>query len=173
MVKKFIGQHLICRFDNPRRLISDNGRQFVGRQLREWCEGYDIQQTFTSVAYPQRNGWVGALPGLLWAIRTTPKEGTDVTPFHLVYGGEAIVLVKVGIESDRVQQYDVDNAERRQLELDLVDETSTKADAQLTAYWQRMRQRYNRRVIPRSFQVDDLVWRKVKPVGDLGKLEAP
>ncbi|XP_042432877.1 uncharacterized protein LOC122019482 [Zingiber officinale] len=25
-------------------------------RLKEWCEGYDIQQTFTSVAYPQSNG---------------------------------------------------------------------------------------------------------------------
>ncbi|XP_042437008.1 uncharacterized protein LOC122022972 [Zingiber officinale] len=56
MVKKFIWQHLICRFGIPRWLISDNGRQFVSQQLREWCEGYGIQQTFTSMAYPQSNG---------------------------------------------------------------------------------------------------------------------
>ncbi|XP_042418070.1 uncharacterized protein LOC122006578 [Zingiber officinale] len=98
----------------------------------------------------------------------TPKEGAYVTPFHLVYGGEAVVPVEVRIEYDQVQQYDADNSERRQLELDLVDETRAKAVTHLTAY----RQRYNRRVIPRSFQVDDLVWRKVKPVGDIGKLEA-
>ncbi|XP_042414696.1 uncharacterized protein LOC122003691 [Zingiber officinale] len=76
-----------------------------------------------------------------------PKEGTGVTPFHLVYGGEAVIPVEVGIESDQLQQYDVDNAERRQLELDLVDEARVK--------------------------VGDLVWKKVKPVSDVGKLEAP
>ena len=36
-----------------------------------------------------------------------------------------------------------------------------------------MKQNYNRRVIPRAFQVGDLVWKKVKPAGDVGKLEAP
>ncbi|XP_042410282.1 uncharacterized protein LOC121999704 [Zingiber officinale] len=96
-----------------------------------------------------------------------------VTPFHLVYGGETVISAEVGIEYDRVQQYDADNAERRQLEFDLVNETRAKAAAQLTTYRQRMRQRYNRWVIPRSFQVGDLVWRKVKLVGDVGKLEAP
>ncbi|XP_042466324.1 uncharacterized protein LOC122048875 [Zingiber officinale] len=96
-----------------------------------------------------------------------------VTPFHLVYGGEAVVLVEVEIDFDRVQQYDAHNDEQRQLELNLVDETRVKATARLTAYRQRMRQSYNWRVIPRSFQVDDLVWRNVKPVGDVGKLEAP
>ncbi|XP_042410036.1 uncharacterized protein LOC121999416 [Zingiber officinale] len=42
MVKKFIWQHIICQFGIPRWLMSDNGRQFIGQQLREWCEGYGI-----------------------------------------------------------------------------------------------------------------------------------
>ncbi|XP_042385777.1 uncharacterized protein LOC121977254 [Zingiber officinale] len=72
-----------------------------------------------------------------------------VTPFHLVYGGEAVDPVEVGVESNWVQYYSEDNAERRLLELDFVDETRDKAI------------------------VDDLVWNKVKPVGDITKLEAP
>ncbi|XP_042460623.1 uncharacterized protein LOC122044154 [Zingiber officinale] len=52
MIKKFVWQNIICRFGIPRRLISDNGRQFTGQELKEWCDGYDIQQAFTSVAYP-------------------------------------------------------------------------------------------------------------------------
>ncbi|XP_042412482.1 uncharacterized protein LOC122001666 [Zingiber officinale] len=105
----------------------------------------------------------------------TPKEGTGFTSFHLVYGGEAVVPVEVGIESDRVLRYDEENGERRRMELDMVDETRDKAAAQLTAYRQRMRQNYNRRVIPspQIFQVGDLVWKRVKPVGDVKKLEAP
>ncbi|XP_042446464.1 uncharacterized protein LOC122031412 [Zingiber officinale] len=116
----------------------------------EWSEGYDIQQVFTSVAYPQSNGqaevgnreilwilcvrldhvggsWVDELPSMLWAIRMTPKEGTGATPFHMVYGGKAVVPVEVGVKSDRIQHYNEDNAEQRLLELDLVDETRAKA----------------------------------------------
>ncbi|XP_042467652.1 uncharacterized protein LOC122050846 [Zingiber officinale] len=100
--------------------------------------------------------WVDVLPGVLWAIRMTPKEGMCVTPFHLVYGGEAVIPVKVDIESDWLQQYNEDNIKRRQLELDLVDEARVKAATQLTAYRQRMRQSYNRRVIHPAFQVGDL-----------------
>ncbi|XP_042432780.1 uncharacterized protein LOC122019371 [Zingiber officinale] len=103
----------------------------------------------------------------------TPKEGTSFTPFHLVYRGEAVVPVEVGIESDRVLRYDEENEGMRRMELDMVDETRDKAAARLTAYRQRMRQNYNRRVIPRSFQVGDLVWKRVKPVEDVKKLEAP
>ncbi|XP_042407352.1 uncharacterized protein LOC121997153 [Zingiber officinale] len=94
-------------------------------------------------------------------------------PFHLVYGSETLVLVEVRVESDQVQQYDEENGERRLMELDLVDEARDKAAVRLMAYQQRMKQNYNRRVIPWSFQVSDLVWKKIKPVGDVTKLEAP
>ncbi|XP_042410332.1 uncharacterized protein LOC121999758 [Zingiber officinale] len=83
--------------------------------------------------------WIDELLNMLWVIRTTPKEGTGVTPFHLVYGGEAIVPVKVGIESDQIQHYSEENAERRLLELDLVDEALARAVVQLIAYRQRMK----------------------------------
>ncbi|XP_042465746.1 uncharacterized protein LOC122048218 [Zingiber officinale] len=123
------------------------------------CGGYDIQQAFTSVAYPQGNGqaevvnqkiirvllaqldhmggnWVDELPSVLWALCTTPKEVTDVTPFQLMYDSEVVVPVEVGVESDRVQHYDDENAERRMMELELVDEARAKAAARLTTYRQ-------------------------------------
>ena len=77
--------------------------------------------------------------GVLWAIRTTLKEGTGVTPFHLVDGGEAVIPVEVGVESARIQNYDDDNAERRNMELDLVEEERAKASIRLMAYRQRMK----------------------------------
>ncbi|XP_042426038.1 uncharacterized protein LOC122013891 [Zingiber officinale] len=86
-----------------------------------------------------RGSWVDELPSVLWVIRTTPKEGTGATPFHLVYGGEASIPVEVRVESDRIQHYSKDNAERRLLELDLVDEAREKAVVRLMAYQQRMK----------------------------------
>ncbi|XP_042412430.1 uncharacterized protein LOC122001636 [Zingiber officinale] len=103
----------------------------------------------------------------------TPKEAISVTPFQLVYGGKVVVLVEVGVESDWVRLYDEGNEERRLMELDLVDETRDKTVVRLMAYRQWMRQNYNMRVIPRSFQVSDLVWKKIKPADNVTKLEAP
>ncbi|XP_042446676.1 uncharacterized protein LOC122031651 [Zingiber officinale] len=156
---KVTGQRkfLLIAFSIPRRLISDNGRQFAGQKLRKRCEGYGIQQSFTSVAYPQSNdqaevtnreilrglrtrldhiggSWVVELSSVLWALHMTQKEVTSVTPFQLVYGGEAVVLVEVGVESDRVRLYDERNSERRLMELDLVDETRDKAVVWLMTY---------------------------------------
>ncbi|XP_074576200.1 uncharacterized protein LOC141832633 [Curcuma longa] len=96
-----------------------------------------------------------------------------MTPFHLVYGGEAVVPMEVGVPSDRRRFYDEDNGERRRMELDLITEDRDRAASRLMAYRQRMCIKYNRRVIPRSFQVGDLVWKKAKPAGEVGKLEPP
>ncbi|XP_042386781.1 uncharacterized protein LOC121978510 [Zingiber officinale] len=122
------------------------------------------------MAYPQSNGQAevgnreilrvlraqldhvgGSWVDELWALCTTLKEGTGMTPFHMVYGGEAVAPVEVGVESDRVQHYNEGNTEQRHMEFDLLDETRAKEVVRLMAYRQRMKQNYNRRVIPRSF----------------------
>ncbi|KAL2250069.1 UNVERIFIED_CONTAM: Gag-Pol polyprotein [Sesamum indicum] len=90
----FIWKNIICRFGVPRILISDNGTQFQGRKITEWCKELKIVQHFTAVANLQANGktevtsrtilqhlkirleskgsWVEELSGVLWAYRTTP-----------------------------------------------------------------------------------------------------
>ncbi|XP_042465927.1 uncharacterized protein LOC122048425 [Zingiber officinale] len=95
--------------------------------------------------------WVDELSSVLWALCMTPNEATDVTPFQLVYGGEAVVPIEVRVEFNRVRLYDEGNGKRMLMELDLVDEARDKAVVQVMAYRQQMRQNYNRRVIPRSF----------------------
>ncbi|XP_042401411.1 uncharacterized protein K02A2.6-like [Zingiber officinale] len=157
MVIKFVWQNILYRFGIPRRLVSYNGRQFADRRFKKLCKGYGIQETITSVAYPQSNdqaevtnqeiirglraqvdhaggSWVNELPSVLWALRMTPKEVTDVMPFHLVYDGEALVPMEVKVKSDRVQHYDEENDEWRLMDLDLVDKARDKAVVRLMAY---------------------------------------
>lgn len=59
-VRTFIWKNIICRFGLPRVLVSDNGAQFSGAKLKEWCESLKIEQRFTSVGYQQANGQVEA-----------------------------------------------------------------------------------------------------------------
>ncbi|KAL0327951.1 UNVERIFIED_CONTAM: hypothetical protein Scaly_2227700 [Sesamum calycinum] len=52
---KFVWKNIIYRFGLPREIISDNGRQFQGRRIQDWCAGLRIKQRFTSVSHPQAN----------------------------------------------------------------------------------------------------------------------
>ncbi|KAL0462008.1 UNVERIFIED_CONTAM: hypothetical protein Slati_0088400 [Sesamum latifolium] len=113
-VINFIWKNIVCRFGVPREIVSDNGRQFQGRRIQEWCQGLHIKQRFTTVAHPQSNGqvevtnrilvqgikrrldrvggnWTEELTSVLWAYRTTPRGSTGESPFSLVYETEAII----------------------------------------------------------------------------------
>ncbi|XP_073132504.1 uncharacterized protein [Henckelia pumila] len=55
-VMKFLWKNMVCRFRLPRKLVSDNGRQFQGQKLADWCAEMCIKHAFTLVVYPQSNG---------------------------------------------------------------------------------------------------------------------
>ncbi|XP_073277672.1 uncharacterized protein [Primulina huaijiensis] len=187
-VLKFLLKNIVCQFGVPRRLISDNGRQFQCKEITSWCQEMKITQFFTSVAYPQANGqtevvnriivqalktrlqgkgkdWVEELPSVLWAYRTTPREPTQETPFNLVYGSETVLLVEIGQSSAQVESYPDDNDSSRAMELDLLEEKRDQAMIQMEAYRGRVIKSYNKRVQIRDFQVGDLVMKKVNPEG--------
>ncbi|XP_075496468.1 uncharacterized protein LOC142533542 [Primulina tabacum] len=165
--KKFL--LVVVDYFPKRRLISDNGRQFQGREITSWCREKKIAQYFTSVAYHQANGktevvnriivqalktrlhgkgkdWVEELPSVLWAYRTTPQAPTQETLFNLVYCSEAVLLVEIGQSSSRVESYPGNNDQSRAMELDLVEENRERAMIRMEAYRGRVMKAYNKKV---------------------------
>ncbi|KAL2900477.1 Nuclear receptor subfamily 0 group B member 1 [Bienertia sinuspersici] len=53
----------------------------------------------------KKGRWNIELHSILWFLRFTQKEATGQTPFRLVYGSEALMLVEMGSTSLRVQLY--------------------------------------------------------------------
>lgn len=49
--------------------------------------------------------WVEELLSVLWAYRTTLREITYMTPFRLMYGGEAIVPIDIGVRLARLEDH--------------------------------------------------------------------
>ncbi|XP_042404580.1 uncharacterized protein LOC121994696 [Zingiber officinale] len=164
VVIQFLWKNILCKFDIPHKLVSDNGRQFQGQKIQAWLRGLKVKLDHVG------GNWVEEPPSILWPYRTMPRESTGLTPFHLVYGNEVVVPIEIGVSSVRKMLYDEGNAERRLAELDLISEIRERTAVKLEAYRQRMRQNYNRRVIPRFFGEGDLVWKQVKPVGDVAKI---
>lgn len=120
-----------------------------------------IQGLKTKLKATQGN-WVEELLGILWAYRTTTRAPTGETLSSIVYETEAVIPAKVLIESARVQTYDpVNNEMQRRTKLDLIGERRERARVQMEAYQHRIRQTFNMKVIPKSFQVGDLVLYKV------------
>ncbi|MCO5567689.1 hypothetical protein L7F22_021383 [Adiantum nelumboides] len=108
------------RFGTPLEIVSDNGPGCRKGLLTEVCDELHILYRHSNPYYPQSNGlvekangivagiirkmvknktklWDDFLDGALWAYRTTYKEATDFTTFHLVYGQEALQPIKLNI----------------------------------------------------------------------------
>ncbi|MCO5557653.1 hypothetical protein L7F22_011221 [Adiantum nelumboides] len=117
----------MTRFGTPLEIVFDNGPGFRKSLLTEVCEELHIVHRHSTPYYPQSNGlvekangvivgiirkmmknktrlWDDFLDGALWAYRTTYKEATEFTPFHMVYGQEA--LQPIGLNVPTMQLHD-------------------------------------------------------------------
>ncbi|XP_016178934.1 uncharacterized protein LOC107621425 [Arachis ipaensis] len=185
-VRSFIWKNIICRFGIPKKIISDNGRQFTDNKLGLFLRNFNIQHRFSSVEHPQTNGqaeaanrivlqaikrkldnakgeWAELIPEVLWSYNTTVHNTTGETPFKLVYGSEVLIPVEVGVPTLRAELYnEQQNISARNAELDLAEE-----DREIAAIKQRAQKRvaerkHNKRVVPRTFMEGDLVLRRTE-----------
>nr|XP_027118429.1 uncharacterized protein K02A2.6-like [Coffea arabica] len=183
-VQKFFWKSVVCRFDLPRVVISDNSRQFVDNSFKAWCENLRIEQHFTSIGHPQANGqaenfnrtllhglktrlhraglsWKEEFPNVLWSYQTTPRSATQEIPFSLTYGSEAVVPTEFITPSPRMAAYIAEvNEKERQVDLDLAEEKRDMVAAKVALYKNIQTGYYNARVRHLRFNPKDLVFRK-------------
>lgn len=57
----------------------------------------------TRVGQKPKN-WYKTLDQALWAYRTSPKEATNVAPFRLAFGHDAVLPAKINLQSVRIQR---------------------------------------------------------------------
>jgi hypothetical protein len=94
---------------------------------------------------------------------------TKVIPFELVYGQQAVLPVEIGLQSLRVTgQGSLSAKEYHELMMDKVDdvhESQFKALEETEKKKIKIAKAYNKCVIEKSFQVGDLVWKTILPLG--------
>ena len=101
------------------------------------------------------------LPGVLWAYRTIARRLTDLSPFALTYGMEAIIPTEIGMPTLWTDMPEQSNTEFIIKELDTIYELHEIAAVRIASYHRRMENLYNRRVKPQVFHLGNLVLRKV------------
>src|SRR5690606_19076137 len=60
IIAMFIMEHIICRFGVPRRIMTDNGTPFVGKEVKKLLEDYQVHHGTSTRYYPQGNGKIEA-----------------------------------------------------------------------------------------------------------------
>jgi transposase InsO family protein len=120
VVIKFIFKLFVC-YRLPREVITDGGSQFTTHRITTILGNYHIKHRVTSPYHPQGNGqvestnkflqeiltkivsknhhnWEAKLPNALWAYRTTWRNTTGYSPYHLVYGKEPFFPIEFEIK---------------------------------------------------------------------------
>jgi hypothetical protein len=190
----FITENIIHRFGIPQTLTTDQGSSFVAKEVRDFANSYGIRLLNSSPNYAQANGqaessnkvlvklikkniednpkrWHEVLSEALWAHRISRHGATKVTPFEFVYGQEAVLPVKVNLGAYRLaKQNDLSVDTYYALMVDNIDEVTDKCLEALEAIEKdkrRVARAYNKRVKAKSFQVEDLVWKTILPIGSM------
>jgi hypothetical protein len=113
--------------------------------------------------------WHEVLSEALWAHRISRHGATKVTPFELVYGQEAMLPIEVNLDAYRLaKQNDLFAIMYHDLMMDNVNEVTDKGLKALKKMekdkaW--VAKAYNKKVKSKSFQVEELVWKTILPIG--------
>jgi transposase InsO family protein len=160
----------------PKVLISDNGRQFVGKEFKNFLEKYNVRHHKTPYYHPQANPvervnkvigetircyiteshdrWDENLAQIGAAMRSAVHCSTGYSPYFLNFGREMILDGKTYEVSDLLEQQD------RNEELETLKEVRERAKQNLRKAYEKYAHNYNLRTRARQFNVGDIVWRK-------------
>jgi hypothetical protein len=192
---------LVHRYGLPHRIITDLGSNFKNHPFWEYCENSGIDVRYVSVAHPRANGqvehtngmvldalkkrlhdaanskggkWVKELPNALWGLRTQPSKPMGQSPYFLVYGSEAILPADVMWDSPAVEQYDEGISEdSRRVDIDGLEEARYAALVQSARYLEGIQRYHDCNDKELSFNVCDLILRRIQNTEGLHKLSSP
>jgi hypothetical protein len=107
--------------------------------------------------------WHKTLDQVLWECRTSPKEATNSTPFRMTFGHDAVLPVKIYLQSTRIQRHhEIPSESYWNMMLDKLvdlDEEILNALELLKRKKKRVDNSYNKKVKIKTFSPEDLVWK--------------
>ncbi|KAK1652018.1 hypothetical protein QYE76_069823 [Lolium multiflorum] len=195
-VIKFVKEHVIHRFGIPQTITTDGGSVFISKEFRKFCDDMGIKLIRSSPYYAQANGqaeasnqsliklikrkidenprvWHETLSEALWAYRMSCHGAIKTSPYQLVYGQEAVLPWEITAGSRRVTfQNDLTAEEYAALMSDTIEDATELRLWSLEKIKEnkaRVARAYNKKVRPKEFQVGDLVWEAVLPLGTKDK----
>ncbi|MCO5560936.1 hypothetical protein L7F22_014556 [Adiantum nelumboides] len=183
-VSKFVLDYICSRFGTPLEILSDSGPGLRADLLDALSENLSIKHVHSTPYYPQCNGlvektndvlckiitkhvrdrpqgWDKHLTATLWAYRTSFKVSTQFTPYHLVYGQEALLPIEVELGSLRVLARETTSSKEK-LEQRILDLQQLELDREATTDYyitqaNKKREQFNNKVKEKKLEEGMLV----------------
>ncbi|XP_020222101.1 uncharacterized protein LOC109804683 [Cajanus cajan] len=159
-VQKFLWRTIITRFGVPHTLHKVTSVEHPQTNGQAESANKVILTELKKRLGEAKGAWAEQLPEVLRAYRCTPQSTTQETPFRLVYGSDAMILVEIGEPSFRQAHFDEANNEAElRINLYMVGEIRDRALVVAETTKRRYKRRFDSKVKPREFRERDLVWR--------------
>jgi hypothetical protein len=105
---------------------------------------------------------------------TNVNRATTDTPSQIVYGADAVLAPEIYLESARVAHFNAeDQTEARELDSNLLEEKCNTASANVQKYQESLKHYYNKSVVLRDLDIEDLVLKKDIHTKDKHKFSSP
>jgi hypothetical protein len=191
-VINFIKENVIHRFGIPQTITTDGGSVFISEEFRKFTADVGIKLIRSSPYYAQANGqaeasnqsiiklikrkidehprrWHEVLSEALWAHRISCHGAIKTSSYNLVYGQEVILPWEITASSRHVEfQNDLIAEEYAALMNDNIEDLAKLrlwALEKIKENKAKVARAYNKKVKLKEFQVKDLVWEAVLPLG--------
>ena len=116
-VISFVKEHIIHRFGIPQTITTDGGSVFISEEFRKFADDMGFKLIRSSPYYAQANGQAEAsnqsliklikrnevLSEALWAYHISCHGSIKTSPYHLVYGQDAVLPWEITAGSRRVE----------------------------------------------------------------------
>jgi hypothetical protein len=185
---KFI-RDITHRFGVPNRIITDLGVAFTGSAFWDFCQDNTIDVYYSSVTHPRCSSqveransmvlqalkdhiyddasnyatrWLAKLPHVIWGLRTQVSSATGFSPFFLVYESESVLPTDVTFEAPRIQFYEEGEVKQtRRVDLDNLEEERLVVVMRQARHDKQLRRYHDCNVKETSFNIGDLVLRRI------------
>ncbi|MCO5556627.1 hypothetical protein L7F22_010178 [Adiantum nelumboides] len=180
---QFLYENIFTRYGLPIEIVSDRGTHFINEVIENLLDEFMVIHLKSTPYHPQVNGqaestnkilvtvltkivsesrtdWDQKLHSSLWAYRVAYKTSIGTTPFNMVYGIQAILLLEFLLPTFRVaKELEWTGHElSEQIEiLEKLDETRLRAVASIYAQKRNMKSFFDQHVINKEFATEDYV----------------
>jgi len=178
-IAKVLVEEIICRYGAPKRIISDQGSNFISAVIANICTTLGIQRNITTAYHPQTDGlterfnktlasmismytsrdqkdWDEHVPFILFAYRTAIQESTLEKPFYLMFGRDPQMPVDIALNN--VPGIDLSVDDYRSRIIYRVERARKVARENIVRAQKRQQDNYEKLGHPREFMLGDQVW---------------
>ena len=182
VVARVLVDNVFTRFGFPRRILSDQGREFESQLFQELCRSMDIEKIRTTPYRPATNAcverfhrtlnsmlakvietnqrnWDDCVPAVMAAYRAAKHDSTGYSPNRLVLNKEnrAPVDIVLGVPYEEVEHYDSYDDYVQDLQHRMREAYAIARD-HLNAAAQRRKKEYDIKIKSTEFREGDWVW---------------